>query len=329
MTTFDSVAIIGLGLIGGSVARDLAALGVHVVAYDPDETRIASAIRANVVSKALNETLDGVDDVDIIVLATPVDEAIDILRRIAPRGARTKLITDVGSTKTRIVETAHAAGIGDKFVGAHPMAGDHRSGWEASRPGLFVDAPVYLCANREVSADALRLAHAFWSRLGSRAEEMAADEHDLKLAWTSHLPHMVSASLALALARAGVDRGYLGPGGRDVTRLAGSSPEMWTAIALDNAPALEAAMAETEREIASLRAAIKRADREELNERLAAARRWAQREAGSGKGEGGSGTQDAGREAGSGKQEAGSGTRDARREVGSAGNGNGSGEGDW
>jgi prephenate dehydrogenase len=287
MTAFDSVAIIGLGLIGGSVARDLAALGIRVVAYDPDETRIASAIRANVVTTALHESLDGVGDVDIIVLATPVDEAIDILRRIAPHAARAKLITDVGSTKARIVETARAAGIGDRFVGAHPMAGDHRSGWEASRRGLFVDAPVYLCANRDVSADALRLAHTFWARLGSRPEEMAADEHDLKLAWTSHLPHMISASLALALARAGVDRGYLGPGGRDVTRLAGSSPEMWTAIALDNAPALEAAMEETEREIANLRAAIKRADREEVSERLSAARKWTQpmREAGSGKGE--------------------------------------------
>src|SRR5262249_41779321 len=118
MTPFDSVAIIGLGLIGGSVARDLAALGVRVVAYDPDETRIASAIRAAVVSKALDERLEGVGDADVIVLATPVDDAIDILRRIATKATRAKLITDVGSTKARIVETAHAAGIGDKFVGA-------------------------------------------------------------------------------------------------------------------------------------------------------------------------------------------------------------------
>jgi prephenate dehydrogenase len=288
MTMFDSVAIIGLGLIGGSVARDLAALGVRVVAYDPDATRIAAAIRANVVSGALHESLDDVDAADVIVLATPVDEAIDILRRIAPHASRTKLITDVGSTKARIVETARAVGIGDKFVGAHPMAGDHRSGWDASRTGLFVEAPVYLCANREASADARELAHGFWRQLGARPEEMPAEQHDLKLAWTSHLPHMVSASLALALARAGVDRGYLGPGGRDVTRLAGSSPEMWTAIALDNAAALEAAMQQTEREIASLRAAIKRADRHELNALLAAARSWfGAREAGSGKREAG------------------------------------------
>jgi prephenate dehydrogenase len=112
---------------------------------------------------------------------------------------------------------------------------------------------------------------------------MAADQHDLELAWTSHLPHMGSASLALALARAGVGRDYLGPGGRDVTRLAGSSPEMWTAIALDNAEALEAAMQEAEREIASLRAAIKRADRQELKELLAEARKWAETGSGNGK----------------------------------------------
>ncbi len=85
---------------------------------------------------------------------------------------------------------------------------------------------------------------------------------------------MVSTSLALALARAGVNRAYLGPGGRDVTRLAGSSPDMWTAIALENGPALEAALKRTEREIASLRAAIKRADQQELQARLAAARTW-------------------------------------------------------
>jgi prephenate dehydrogenase len=282
MTTFDSAAIIGLGLIGGSVARDLAALGVRVTAYDPDATRVAAAIRTNVVSGALPESLEGVDDVDVIVLATPVDEAIDVLRRVAPHATRAKLITDVGSTKARIVETAHAVGIGDRFVGAHPMAGDHRSGWEASRTRLFADARVYLCTNAEVSHETLQLAHTFWRQLGACPKEMTADQHDLELAWTSHLPHMVSASLALALARAGVGRDYLGPGGRDVTRLAGSSPEMWTAIALDNAEALEAAMQEAEREIASLRAAIKRADRQELSGLLAEARKWA--EAGSGNG---------------------------------------------
>ena len=122
------------------------------------------------------------------------------------------------------------------------MAGDHRSGWHASRAGLFTDAPVYLCPPRDATADSMQLARMFWIELGARPEPMSAEQHDLKLAWTSHLPHMVSTALALALARTGVDRIYLGPGGRDVTRLAGSSPEMWTAIALENASAIEGAL---------------------------------------------------------------------------------------
>ena len=274
MTTFDSVAIIGLGLMGGSLARDLAALGIRVIGYDADETRLVAAVRTNVVISALDESLDGVGAADIIVLATPVDVAVNILRRIAPNASRAKLITDVGSTKTRIVEAARALGLGERFVGSHPMAGDHRSGWDASRTGLYVDAPVYLCTNDEASAEAIELAFALWKCVGARSERMPAEQHDLRLAWTSHLPHMVSMSLALALADAGVGRSSLGPGGRDVTRLAGSSPEMWSAIALENATALEAALERTEREIAHLRAAIKRADQEALNARFSAARAW-------------------------------------------------------
>lgn len=272
--SFEHVAIVGLGLMGGSLARDLAAMGVRVSAFDADATQLAAAVRTNVIANALDASLDGIGDADVIVLATPVDAAVEILRRIAPNVARAKLITDVGSTKTRIVEQARALGLADRFVGSHPMAGDHRSGWTASRVGLYVDAPVYLCANRDASPSALELAQTLWRRVGACPERISAEEHDQKLAWTSHLPHMISISLSLALARAGVSRAKLGPGGRDVTRLAGSSPEMWTAIGLENAAELETALRQTEREIASLRDAIKRADPEELKARLTAARTW-------------------------------------------------------
>lgn len=273
-TSFDHVAIIGLGLVGGSLARDLTALGVRVSGYDSDATQLAAAVRTSVVASALDDSLDGVQRADIVVIATPVDSAVEILRRLAPSLTRTPLITDVGSTKTRIVEAARVVGLGERFVGSHPMAGDHRSGFDASRAGLFVDAPVYLCTNREANADAIELATSMWKRVNARPERMAAEQHDLKLAWTSHLPHMVSTALALSLARARVQRAYLGPGGRDVTRLAGSSPEMWTAIAIENAPALDAALRRMERELATLRSAIKRADQEDLRARFGAARAW-------------------------------------------------------
>jgi prephenate dehydrogenase len=273
-TSFDHVAIVGLGLVGGSLARDLSARGVRVSGFDSDATQLAAAVRMNVIASALDDTLDGIQRADIVVIATPVDAAVDILRRIAVTVSRVPLITDVGSTKARIVEVARTLGLAERFVGSHPMAGDHRSGFDASRADLFVDAPVYLCANREATADALELAASLWKRVNARPERMAAEQHDLKLAWTSHLPHMVSTALALSLARARVNRTFLGPGGRDVTRLAGSSPDMWTAIAIENAPALDAALGRMERELATLRASIKRADQEDLRARFEAARSW-------------------------------------------------------
>ncbi|MGH7619656.1 MAG: prephenate dehydrogenase [Gemmatimonadaceae bacterium] len=288
MTTFESVAVVGLGLVGGSVARDLAARGVRVTAYDSDATHLAAAIRTNVVRGAIDASLSGVADADAVIIATPVDAAVGVLRRLAPHARRARLIMDVGSTKAKIVEAAQDLGVGDRFIGAHPMAGDHQSGWHASRAGLFTDARIYLCPPRTATSDSMRLARGFWLDLGAQPESMSAEQHDLKLAWTSHLPHMVSTALALALARTGVDRMYLGPGGRDVTRLAGSSPEMWTAIALENAAAIDAALKQTEREMATLRAALKQADQDGLRRRFEAARAWFDAQ-GSGKEEEGSG----------------------------------------
>jgi prephenate dehydrogenase len=270
---FRSAAIVGLGLIGGSLARDLAERGIFVRGYDADSNHLQSALRAGFVAQPLDATLRGVCDADVVIVAVPVDAATDVLRQIAPYAANAKLITDVGSTKSRIVQLAAALGLAARFVGSHPLAGDHRSGWDASRTGLFSDARVFICPPSEAGA-VVELAASFWRRLGARPTVLSAEDHDRQLAWTSHLPHMVSTALALALARTGVERGDLGPGGRDVTRLAGGSPDVWTAIARDNAVALDAALAATEREIAGVRRALSRADATELRERFATARAW-------------------------------------------------------
>ena len=274
MSVFERAAVIGLGLIGGSVARDLSALGVRVLAFDTDTGHLDAAVRDGIVHDTLSADLAGVGCADLIVVAVPVDAALDVLRRIAPHAATTRLITDVGSTKERIVSAAHGLGLGDRFVGSHPMAGDHRSGWDASRAGLFQDAQVYLCPVDDGPASLADLAAALWRDLGARPLLVSAVDHDQTLAWTSHLPHMVSTALALALARQGVGRDELGSGGRDVTRLAGSSPDVWTAIARDNGPAIDAALAAAEQEIAGIRRALNRPDDIAMRERFAAARAW-------------------------------------------------------
>jgi prephenate dehydrogenase len=271
---FSKPAVVGLGLIGGSVARDLAALGMKVSAFDADADQLAAAIRDGVVHHRLTASLDGLADADLVVIAVPVDEALGILRRAAPVLGKAALITDVGSTKARIVSLATELGLGERFVGAHPMAGDHRSGWAASRAGLFLDAPLYLCPTPDSTPRAMALAESLWRTLGARSIEMDAVAHDQRLAWTSHLPHMIAVVLGLTLGEGNVYREDLGPGGRDMTRIAGSSPDMWTAIAVDNADPIEAALAVAEREISALRDEISRRDATAIHARFAAARAW-------------------------------------------------------
>jgi prephenate dehydrogenase len=271
-------SVLGLGLIGGSVARELAARGVEVSGFDADATQLAAAVDDGAVAIPLDSTLDGLRDAELVVLAVPVSGAVTLLGRIAPLVESARLVTDVGSTKGRIVAAASALGLGKRFVGSHPMAGDHRSGWAVSRRGLFAGARVYLCPPAEADPEAINLAAGLWRGFGAKPALMRADDHDAKLAWTSHLPHFVSTALALALANGGFDRGELGPGGLDATRLAGSSPDMWTAIARENAAPIAEALAAAERELAALRAALFDDSDEGVRERLVVAQRWADRE---------------------------------------------------
>lgn len=271
---FNTAAVVGLGLIGGSVARDLHAAGVRILAYDADPAQLALAMREGVVDRRLSGELEELADADLVVVAVPVNEALSVLRRAAPFLGATALITDVGSTKASIVALATELGIGERFVGAHPMAGDHRSGWNASRVGLFLDAPLYLCQTPRTTHRAMTLATSLWRTLGARTIEMDAAAHDERLAWTSHLPHMVAVVLGLTLGEGRVARDDLGPGGRDMTRIAGSSPEMWTAIAIDNAGPIAASLEVAERELRMLREEVERCDADSLHSRFAAARAW-------------------------------------------------------
>lgn len=276
MSVCESAAIIGLGLVGGSIARDLAARGVCVSGYDAHDAHLEKALAEGIVHAALDSSLEGARDVDVVIIAVPVDEAVRVLKRIAQHSPRAQLVTDVGSTKSRIVAAAVDVGLGPRFVGSHPMAGGHRSGWDASSSGLFNGARVYLCSAPDAHDDAVALARSLWETLGATPQSVDAREHDRTLAWTSHLPHIASTAVALALSRAGYHRHDLGPGGRDITRLAGSSPAMWAAIAHENASAIDIALAAAERVIAEFRRALVEQNRRELHERFSAAREWFQ-----------------------------------------------------
>ncbi|MEO7457153.1 MAG: prephenate dehydrogenase [Gemmatimonadaceae bacterium] len=268
------VAIVGLGLMGGSLARALAARDVTVLGYDSAPGTLDAAEGEGIVHERLDARLTGVSSADVLVLALPVNATIATLARIGGQLGSARLVMDVGSTKASIVGAAESAGLGERFVGAHPLTGSHRSGWRASRANLFDEARVFLCPASGASGDVVRLAESFWRGLRAGVEILDASEHDGQMAWRSHLPHVLSSALALTLREAGIHRSALGPGGRDMTRLAGGAPGMWTPIVEDNVAALLSALDGMDVQLAAFRAVLARGASREIHEYFARGVDW-------------------------------------------------------
>ncbi|MFI5257062.1 MAG: prephenate dehydrogenase [Gemmatimonadales bacterium] len=268
------VAIVGLGLMGGSLARALHARGARVLGYDRNVEHLDHAMSEGIVHEALLRDLRGVESAEVVVLALPVEATRQTIPLLRGRLAPARLVMDVASTNHSIVECAESAGIGERFVGTHPLTGSHRSGWGAARASLFEGSRVFLCPTRSTTPDALRLAESFWRELRAGTEALDAGVHDDEMAWRSHLPHIVSSALAVTLRETGVRRSALGPGGRDMTRLAGSSTAMWSSIAADNADAIVEALAAYEHRLRAFREAIARSDTAATRVLLDAGRDW-------------------------------------------------------
>lgn len=276
-TEHHTVVVLGLGLIGGSIARDLAARGTPVIGVDSDPATLAAARADGVVRAGLDDAHDAAangSEQTIVIIAVPVSATHELLEVTSRRFGQAALVMDCGSTKRDALAAATAAGVAQRFVGSHPMAGDHRSGWGASRRGLFAGATVYLCPTSATRDESVALAREFWTSLGGRAQVIDAREHDERVAFTSHVPHAVSAALAIAMSKAGITAADLGPGGRDVLRLAGSSPEVWSAIAASNSDAMLHALSAIETQIGGFRRALEQKDERALHALFSAARDW-------------------------------------------------------
>ena len=268
------IAVIGLGLMGGSIARALHVRGVRVLGYDRDGTQLDAAVREGVVNEPMSSELDGIASADVVIMALPVDATITTLPCVASRAERARLVMDVASTKGSIVAAAEASGLGPRYVGAHPLTGSHRRGWGASRASLFEDARVFLCPAPSTTAESLELAGSLWRELRAGVEMLDPGVHDEQMAWRSHLPHILSSTLAVTLRDAGVRRTALGPGGRDMTRLSGGSTTMWSPIVDDNAAAIADALAACETRLREFRVALERRDTAATRAFLQSAVEW-------------------------------------------------------
>lgn len=268
------VAVIGLGLMGGSLARALASRGARVLGYDRQLGYVQSALHEGAVHEAIDADLDALGSAEVVVFALPAEATREMLAPLAPKLERARLIMDLASTKRATVAAAERAGIGARYVGAHPLTGSHRSGWSASRATLFDDARIFLCPTAQTAPETLRLAGSFWRALRAGTEVLDPATHDVQMAWRSHLPHMLSSLLAVTLHDAGIRRSALGPGGRDMTRLAGGSPSMWSGIVEENGPEIHDALLAFERQLRELRAALAAADAVAVRRILDAGRSW-------------------------------------------------------
>lgn len=233
---FDSITIVGVGLIGGSVGLAAKARGTagHVVGVGRNPRLLARAVEFGAIDSFSIDLADGVKTAGLVVVCTPVDRIADDILSGAPHCRPGTVFTDAGSTKGNIVEgVAGLLPAGVSYVPAHPLAGAEKNGVEHARADLFDGRVTILTPDARVCDDlSARRIGEFWQSLGSRLAWRSIEDHDRTLAMTSHLPHAAAAAVASVTPP---DLLPLSAGGfRDVTRIAAGSPELWSAIFLAN-----------------------------------------------------------------------------------------------
>jgi len=262
MTDFyiDKLAVVGVGLIGGSLAlalKDAGAVG-HVVGIGRGLPNLETALRLGVVDSYTQDLAEGVDDADVIFLATPVQALGAVAEQAMPHLKAGAIITDGGSVKQAVIDAIEPHLRDDvHFVPGHPIAGTENSGAEAAFATLYCDRRCILTPTGNTDAEALDRMQRMWQLVGSQVVIMDVEKHDRVLAAISHLPHMVAYALVNAVGS--YDRynenilEYSAGGFRDFTRIASSDPTMWRDIAMTNRDALIEMMEQFETFFAELK----------------------------------------------------------------------------
>ena len=241
MTPIGRLVVVGVGLIGGSLALALRAKDAvrEVVGVGRSQRNMDDALRLGIIDRAETDLRIALHGADVVLVATPVAQMPRVFAEIAPALEPQTLVTDGGSTKQDVIAAARAA-FGARihqFVPGHPIAGTEQTGASAAFPELFRNRKVVLTPLPENPQSAASMVRAMWETTGATVIDMSAERHDAILAAVSHLPHLLAFGLVeeLALRPDAADYFRFAAGGfRDFTRIASSSPEMWRDIALAN-----------------------------------------------------------------------------------------------
>lgn len=241
MVLFNNVTIIGVGLIGGSLARVLKAknLATRITGAGRSRATLEQALKLGVIDSMGNGPAQSVEDADLVVLASPVGTFEKIVSEIGPHLKRGAILTDVGSVKGALIKKIESAvPSGSHYVPAHPIAGREKSGVAESTDTLFQGRRCILTPTARTDQKALEAVREMWTAAGADVTVMDADLHDKIFAAVSHLPHVAAFAMMCAVAELNTGTEdyiqFSGAGFRDFTRIAASSPEMWKDICLMN-----------------------------------------------------------------------------------------------
>jgi cyclohexadieny/prephenate dehydrogenase / 3-phosphoshikimate 1-carboxyvinyltransferase len=268
------LAIVGVGLLGGSVAKAARSGGLarRIIGVGRDPERLRPAVDDGTLDAAVTDLNAGVREADVVLLAAPVLAIESLLERVwraAPDGA---LITDVGSTKRNIVRAAErlAATRSLAFVGSHPLAGSEQAGYRVARVDLFRGATVIVTPTERTELAALKKITELWEALGARVTALDPETHDRTVAAISHLPHLIACALVDGAGRVeSAALEFAARGFRDTTRIAAGDPDMWTEIFLANRDALTAGIEAFRAALADLQRVIDAGHVEPLRAELA------------------------------------------------------------
>ena len=271
---FNRIALIGFGLIGGSIARAARAQGLagEIVATARSAKTRARIAELGIVDAVVETNAEAVKDADLVILCIPVGACGAVAQEIATHLKLGAIVSDVGSVKGAVVrEMAPHLPASAHFVPAHPVAGTEHSGPDSGFPELFINRWCILTPPDGTDASAVERLRAFWAAIGAKVEIMTPDHHDLVLAITSHLPHLIAYTIVgtadeLAQVTSTEVIKFSAGGFRDFTRIAASDPTMWRDVFLANKEAVLEMLGTFTEDLAKLTRAIRRGDGEALFE---------------------------------------------------------------
>ena len=270
MPTFDKVAIIGVGLLGGSIGKALLEreLASEVIGVGRNKTKLSHAESLGIVQRTTTDLAEGVAEAELVIVCTPVDTIAEQAAEVLQHVGEQCLVTDVGSTKESIVKYVcdNCKEKAAQFVGSHPLAGDHRTGPDFARSDLFVDRMVVVSPSEQNELEPTVKIAEFWQAIGARTVLLPPDEHDAAVAVTSHLPHALATALALTTPENLLQ--LAATGWADTTRVAAADPTLWRQIFLANREPVLAALEHFFIQFTALREAIKFGDGDKLDQLL-------------------------------------------------------------